>query len=143
MIQNIDFKDTTTLQKPAKNPPRKKPRLNKKYAEIQFNLSVPAQAEGALWIAVITQAMQDALTKSRKSEDLYYKQEAVAWLTGNSASFIFVCQLAGLHHDDIRRKAKRVIAAPKNWRMEAGKGKRYEERKAYRTRLKNQQKGEK
>jgi hypothetical protein len=34
--------------------------------------------------------------------------------------------------DYVRRKAKRAIISPKPWRAEAGKGKRYLERKAYR-----------
>ena len=126
-------------ENPVKKQSKPKPRINKKYADFHIEIGQPAKAESAMWVAVITQAMMDALSKSRKSEALYYKQEATTWLTENSPSFVMVCQLAGLHPDDIRRKAKRVIAAPKGWRMEAGKGKRYAQRKAHRDRLKKQQ----
>jgi hypothetical protein len=90
----------------------------------------------ALWGAVITQAMQDALTRCGNSEAMYHKHEATHWLTGNSRDFVTVCLLAGLEPDYVRRMSKRVLANPGSWRAEAGKGDRYQERKAYRKRLK-------
>lgn len=91
-----------------------------------------ARGETALWVAVITQAMMDALSRCKKSESVYHKYEAISWLTGNSKDFNDVCLCAGLNPDYVRRKAKKVIAAPVPWRAEAGKGKRYQERKKYR-----------
>lgn len=91
-----------------------------------------ARGETALWVAVITQAMMDALSRCKKSESIYQRHEAINWLTGNSKDFNDVCLCAGLNPDYVRRKAKKVIAAPKPWRAEAGKGKRYEERRKYR-----------
>ncbi|MEK6745985.1 MAG: hypothetical protein AABY33_03025 [Pseudomonadota bacterium] len=91
-----------------------------------------ACGETALWVAVITQAMMDALSRCKKSESIYSKQEAIRWLTGNSKDFNDVCLCAGMNPDYVRRKAKKIIASPRNWRAEAGKGSRYHERKKYR-----------
>lgn len=93
-----------------------------------------AKGERALWVAVITQAMQDALSRCKKSDSRYHKYEATCWLTGNSKDFIDVCLCAGMDPDYVRYKSKRALAAPTPWRAEAGKGKRYLERKAYRLR---------
>jgi hypothetical protein len=90
------------------------------------------RGETALWSAVITQALMDALTRSRNPEALYSKHTAIAWLTGNSKDFIMVCLCAGFEPDYVRKKAKRAIASPQRWRAEPGKGKRYLERKKYR-----------
>lgn len=95
----------------------------------------PVRGETALWVAVITQAMMDALSRARNSEAQYEKHEAIHWLTSNSRDFTTVCLFAGMDPDYVRRKAKRTLAAPIPWRAEAGKGKRYLERKAYRKRL--------
>lgn len=93
-----------------------------------------ASSETSLWVAVISQAMVDALSKSKKSEAIYQKHEAINWLTGNSKDFVDVCIAANLNPDYVRRKAKHAISNPSPWRAEAGKGKRYEERKEYRKR---------
>lgn len=97
-----------------------------------------ARGETALWVAVITQAMMDALSNAASAEARYHKNEAIHWLTGNSRDFVMVCLSAGMDPDCVRRKAKRALASPSPWRAEAGKGKRYLERKAYRQKLKNQ-----
>ena len=89
----------------------------------------PTRGESSLWIAVITQAMMDALSQSRGSEAMYHKNEATIWLTENRKDFIDVCLLAGLCPDYVRRKAKKAIASPKNWRAAPGEGKRYHERR--------------
>lgn len=96
-----------------------------------------ARGETALWVAVITQAMMDALSRCKKSESIYHKHEAISWLTSNSKDFNDVCLCAGLNPDYVRRKAKKIIAAPKPWRAEAGKGKRYHERRKYRQKQRN------
>lgn len=94
------------------------------------------RAERAMWVAVITQAMMDALSKSAKPEEQFNKFEATRWLTGNSIQFRNVCSLAGLDPDYVRVRAKKALANGISWRAEAGTGKRYEERKAYRERTK-------
>jgi hypothetical protein len=101
------------------------------------DLDKPVRGEKAVWVAVITQAMQDALSRSQKSEAKLHKHEAMQWLTGNSKDFIDVCLLAGLDPDYVRRKAKKALISPTRWRAEAGTSKRYAERKAYRARMKD------
>ncbi len=90
------------------------------------------KGENSLWAAVITQAMMDALSRCKKSDSQYNRSEAMRWLTGNSKDFIDVCLLAGLNPDYVRQKAKKSLISPSPWRAEAGKGKRYAERKKYR-----------
>jgi hypothetical protein len=96
-----------------------------------------ARGETALWIAVITQAMMDALSHSKQSEAQYHKHEAIRWLSDNSKDFVEVCMSAGLDPDYVRRKAKRALVVPTLWRAAPGKGKRYLERKSYRERMKS------
>ena len=91
-----------------------------------------ARGETALWVAVITQAMMDALSKCKKSESQYNRLQATRWLTDNGKDFIDVCLAAGMNPDYVRRKAKQVLASPSPWRAEAGQGMRYQERKKYR-----------
>lgn len=76
--------------------------------------------------------MQDALSKCKKAESIYQKHEATIWLTDNSKDFVDVCLCAGMNPDYVRSKAKKTLAKPTLWRAEAGTGKRYEERKKYR-----------
>ena len=101
--------------------------------DLDFN---PVRGETALWVAVITQAMMDALSNAKNPEAQFHKHEAIRWLTENSKDFVEVCQNAGFNPDDIRRKAKKTIANPMLWRAKAGTGKRYLERKKYRQKLK-------
>jgi hypothetical protein len=89
------------------------------------------KGETGLWIAVITQALVDALCKSKNPELLYCKDEAIRWLTNNNKDFVEVCLLAGFDPSYVRRKAKKAIAAPSAWRAAPGLGKRYMERKVY------------
>lgn len=115
---------------PANSPNKKRKKTNSLvWLEEAYNVS---RGETALWIAVITQAMMDALSRCKKSESLYHKHEATYWLTGNSKDFIDVCSAAGMDPDYVRLKAKRTLASPTPWRAEAGQGKRYQERKKYR-----------
>lgn len=60
------------------------------------DLNHQVRGETALWVAVITQAMMDALSNSKNAETRYHKHEATRWLTGNSRNFITVCHFAGL-----------------------------------------------
>jgi hypothetical protein len=98
-----------------------------------------ARSERSMWVAVITQAMMDALTRSRKPEEQFSKFEAIRWLTGNSADFKTVCMLAGMEPGYVRSRAKKALISETSWRAAAGTGKRYEERKAYRNRHKKEQ----
>lgn len=81
-----------------------------------------ARGERALWRAVITQALMDAASNSRKAEARYHKHEALHWLSGRSEDFATVCQNAGLEPDYVRRMARRALASGCKWRAEAGAG---------------------
>jgi hypothetical protein len=118
-----------------KKPSRKSPRWAAKlpwYCD-KFN---PVLGEAGLWMAVITQAMMDALSRSTHPEHRYHKEAAIQWLTGNSRDFYLVCSLANLDPGYVRRNAKRALTVAVEWRAAPGKGARYQERKAYRKRLK-------
>jgi hypothetical protein len=99
-----------------------------------YELSNNSCGESAMWIAVLTQAVMDSISRANNSEARTAKNDAIRWLTGNSKDFVDVCLLAGYDPDYIRLTAKRVIANPKRWRAEPGEGKRYQERRAYRER---------
>ncbi|NBO18713.1 MAG: hypothetical protein EBV03_05680 [Proteobacteria bacterium] len=99
----------------------------------------PVRGEKAMWMAVITQAMMDALSRSSKVDEQYHKHEAIRWLTGNGKDFKMVCILADVDPEYIRSRVKKALAAPRLWRAKAGSGIRYQERKAYRSRIKRQQ----
>lgn len=115
-------------------PPRSKRHRRRKLKPLDWlsELNLPVRGEMALWVAVITQAMMDALSNAKTSEARFHKHEATNWLTGNSKNFITVCHHAGLDPDYVRRKAKRALASPRRWRAEPGKGSRYHERRARR-----------
>jgi hypothetical protein len=84
-----------------------------------------------LWVAVILQAMMDALSERNSPE----KKAALLWVTKGSNTFNFVCRCAGFHPDWVARKAKGAIARGVKVRADAGTGPRYEERKRYRKKM--------
>ncbi len=130
-----------TQPTPASSPTHRRSTRKRKKPDYQhwlFEPYNPVRGESALWAAVITQALMDALGNSRNPESIYHKHEAIRWLTEPNKDFVMVCHLAGFDADYIRRKAKRAIANPVKWRADAGKGSRYESRKAYRQKLKAQ-----
>lgn len=98
------------------------------------------KGETSMWVAVITQAMMDALNRATNAETRYHKDEAIRWLTGNSKDFVHVCLLSGLDPDYVRRKSKKAIASGVSWRAAPGKGKRYLERKAKRNKASREEK---
>jgi hypothetical protein len=65
--------------------------------------------EQALWRAVIAQALMDATTTSRKSEQQYHRNQAINWLTSNGQDFVTVCQQAGVDPVYVRERAKEAI----------------------------------
>ena len=131
MARKISDDHASPLPIPAAPRRRRKPTIFD-WLEESYN---HAQGEMSLWIGVVTQAMIDALGKSRDPEVLYHKHEAIHWLSEGSKDFIMVCQCAGFDPDYVRRKAKRALACPMPWRAPAGKGERYLERKVYRENL--------
>lgn len=129
-MQNIKRQPKAKLKKPVSSRRKKEPFI------WDDNIFDPVKGEKAIWHAVITQAMMDALSNSSKREEQYHKEEAIHWLTGNSKNFRTVCTLAGMDADVVREKAKKCLASPNNsWRAAPGKGKRYHERRAYRLRM--------
>ncbi|MCH2546844.1 MAG: hypothetical protein MK052_04445 [Alphaproteobacteria bacterium] len=77
----------------------------------------PVKGETALWTAVITQALMDAGSESRKPEAQHEKAKAIRWLLGNSEDFITVCQNAGRDPQVIRHKAMAAIERGCVWRQ--------------------------
>lgn len=88
-----------------------------------------------LWIAVLTQAVMDACSKSAQREARYYRRDAIDWLTSNSKDFQFVCINAGMEPSYVMRKAAKAIKEKASFRAAPGKGLRYLDRKMYREKL--------
>jgi hypothetical protein len=140
MTQDMNFHEFISITRDKKSFPQKNKRESKKKTTGLYWFDDPynaVQGESAIWVAVITQAMMDALTRSRNPEIIYFKNEAIHWLTGNSKDFVLVCLLAGMDPDYVRQKAKKALLAPIAWRAAPGSGKRYKERKAYREKQKS------
>ena len=117
-----------------KSPKRKKNCTGIPWLDDPYN---PLRGETSLWVAVITQAVMDALSRSSNPEHVYYKNEAIRWLTDNSKDFQIVCLLADIDASYVRKQAKRALLDPKAWRAAPGTGRRYEERKRYRQKAKH------
>ena len=60
-----------------------------------------------LWRAVISQAIIDAVSNSRKKKNILYKKRAITWIDAADNNFRDVCDLANLDYDEVR---KRIIA---------------------------------
>ncbi len=72
----------------------------------------------ALWVAVITQALMDAGSNSKKSHLRKEKARAIAWLNSDTEDFMEVCINAGFEPDYVRMKAKEAIRNGCKWRKE-------------------------
>jgi len=113
-------------------------RMAGQWADAPYNA---AASEEALWRAVITQAMVDAITTNlSKLEFIIDKMEALTWLTSDSEDFLDVCERAGMDYNDVRVRAKKALTNPSAWRAAAGESERYEERKAFRERCRRDRK---
>lgn len=93
-------------------------------------LSSFADHEPGLWRAVITQALMDAASRSRKSEAQRSRHDALAWLLSKSSDFETVCDHAGLDPDYVRTRARQALARGFEWRLPAGQGWRTQARLA-------------
>ena len=118
---------------PAAPAPRRRSAKIQPWADEPFHT---ARNEQSLWAAVITQALMDALCKWQSADAKVHRDRAARWLMGNSQDFVMVCHLAGFEPEDVRRRAKKALAKPVEWRAAPRKGKRYIERKTYRERQK-------
>lgn len=88
----------------------------------QRTLGSFADHEPGLWRAVITQALMDASSNSRKSESRRTREDALKWLLSNSSDFEAVCDNAGFDPGYIRRRAKEALARDCSWRLPNGQG---------------------
>ncbi len=77
-----------------------------------------ALGERALWRAVITQALMDAGSESKKPEMKFERAQAISWLSGLSPDFSATCLMAGFDPLYIRQKAKEAIARGCAWRKD-------------------------
>ncbi len=81
-----------------------------------------ADHEPGLWRAVITQALMDAASHSRKSDARRTRDEALKWLLSNTSDFEAVCDNAGFDPSYIRRRAKEALQRGCEWRLPSGQG---------------------
>lgn len=72
--------------------------------------------ERALWAAVITQALMDAASHSKKPEAIKAKEEAIQWLKGDSTTFFEVCEMAGYDPGYVRMMSGQALARQCRWR---------------------------
>jgi hypothetical protein len=88
--------------------PVKRHRRKRHSADFEdFLIATPAQPhapEEALWRAVITQVMTDALSYSDKAETAQERREAIDWLCGMSRDFRVTCCHAGLNYAWVHRR---------------------------------------
>ncbi|MDX2095181.1 MAG: hypothetical protein SFW64_04500 [Alphaproteobacteria bacterium] len=89
-----------------------------------------ADHEQSIWRAVITQALMDAASQSRKSEARRSRSDALNWLLSDSRDFEAVCDNAGFDPGYVRRRAKEALARGCEWRLPNGQGWRTQERAA-------------
>lgn len=89
-----------------------------------------ADHEPGLWRAVITQALMDAVTNSRKSDARRIRTDALSWLLSQSDDFAAVCDNAGLDPDYVRSRAQQALQRNCTWRLPAGQGWRSKARQA-------------
>lgn len=81
-----------------------------------------ADHEQSIWRAVITQALMDAASQSRKTEAKRSRNDALNWLLSDSRDFEAVCDNAGFDPGYIRRRAKEALARGFEWRLPSGQG---------------------
>lgn len=101
-------------------------RISEDYSESNEILS---KGEIALWNAVITQALMDVSSKSKKSDARQAKYDAICWLTSMEADFHNICIMAGFDPDYVATKVRAAIQNDCKWRLPAGEGRRSKKRK--------------
>lgn len=82
----------------------------------EFGKNENINAIKSMWRAVITQALMDAASKSKKRENLKAKREAKEWLLGESDDFLSVCCLADMNPSYVKKKIKLALARGCTWR---------------------------
>lgn len=89
-----------------------------------------ADHEPGLWRAVITQALMDAASNSRKVEARRSREDALKWLLSDSPDFESVCDNAGFDPGYVRRRACEALQRGFEWRLPNGQGWRTQLKKA-------------
>ncbi len=74
------------------------------------------RGEIALWRSVITQALMDASSNSKKDEAKNEKMQALRWLASNSRDFKMICYYAGYDPAYIRQKVSQALERNCCWR---------------------------
>lgn len=77
---------------------------------------IAIRGEQALWRAVITQALMDTSTQSKKMKLKYEKSQALCWLTTHSEDFRTVCENAGLDPFYVREQSIDALERNCRWR---------------------------
>jgi|GEM_PF-2402959 len=70
----------------------------------------------ALWKAVITQALIDAASNSKKRIDRLNKIRSIEWLREGGEDFVEVCNMANLDPQYVQRKALEAMNRGCKWR---------------------------
>jgi len=70
----------------------------------------------SLWRSVITQALMDAASNSKKKHLKKYKQQAIEWLNGDSQDFLEVCLLADMNPGYVKMQAILALKRSCRWR---------------------------
>lgn len=96
---------------------------------VDFEYNEQLNGERSMWRAVITQALMDASSNSKKPENLKARREARNWLRGNNEDFLYICELADMDPQYVRRKARLALARNCVWRQSPKNKKRREKSK--------------
>jgi hypothetical protein len=62
-----------------------------------------------VWIAVVAQAVIDAMSKSSYGRDYRNKLKALEWLKGDSEDFVITCHYAGLDPEYVQLKVRNIL----------------------------------
>ena len=73
--------------------------------------------ERRLFVAVLSQAVHDAFSSHVPKLE---KQQAQAWLMGNSYDFKSICELSGRDHHYVLEKIRKKILKANGWNVDIG-----------------------
>lgn len=97
--------------------------MNRDYTSIFHNIEIEDKEYEnerrkfqALWRSVITQALIDAASNSKKKIDKLNKIRAIEWLTNYSDDFLEVCIMANMDPSYVMRKGKEAMQRGCKWR---------------------------
>ncbi|UAT43437.1 hypothetical protein GUI12_01395 [Anaplasmataceae bacterium AB001_6] len=73
--------------------------------DIIFHNNTETAKNRSLWRGVILQAILDASSMAKRTENVVEKKRATEWLTNMNPDFIEVCHMAGYPPEYVRKKA--------------------------------------